>query len=190
MKKLFELFLNFAKIGLFTFGGGYAMLPLIERTCVEQKKWLTEEDMLNVTVMAESSPGPVAVNCATFTGYKQKGFFGAFFATLGMVTPSFIIILLISFFFDRFIEIKWVAAAFQGIKIAVGILIIDAAIRLLKKIEKNAFSITILAITCLVMLAVDYFGVSFSSVVLLLIAAASGYFVYLAGKMRNGGKAK
>ena len=102
MKKLFELFFTFAKIGLFTFGGGYAMLPLIERTCVEKKQWITGDEMSNITVLAESTPGPIAINCSTYVGNKQKGFVGALFATLGMVTPSFIIILAISFFLEKF----------------------------------------------------------------------------------------
>ena len=188
MKQLLELFVSFAKIGLFTFGGGYAMLPLIERTCVEQKKWLTNDDMLNVTVIAESTPGPVAINCATFVGNKQKGFLGALFATLGMVTPSFIIILLISFFLESFLEIKWVAGAFQGIKIAVAVLIVDAAIRIFKKIDKNALTLTITAVSCLTLLAVDFLSVRFSSVVILLTAAAVSFFVYLAKRKGKGGK--
>ncbi|MBQ3904686.1 MAG: chromate transporter [Eubacterium sp.] len=188
MKQLLELFVSFAKIGLFTFGGGYAMLPLIERTCVEQKKWLTNDDMLNVTVIAESTPGPIAINCATFVGNKQKGFLGALFATLGMVTPSFIIILLISFFLESFLEIKWVAGAFQGIKIAVAVLIVDAAIRIFKKIDKNALTLTITAVSCLTLLAVDFLSVRFSSVVILLTAAAVSFFVYLAKRKGKGGK--
>lgn len=188
MKQLLELFVSFAKIGLFTFGGGYAMLPLIERTCVEQKKWLTNDDMLNITVVAESTPGPIAINCATFVGNKQKGFLGALFATLGMVTPSFVIILLISFFLESFLEIKWVAGAFQGIKIAVAVLIVDAAIRIFKKIEKNALTLTITAVSCLTLLAVDFLSVRLSSVVILLTAAAVSFFVYLAKRKGKGGK--
>ncbi len=103
MKKLIELFLNFAKIGLFTFGGGYAMLPLIERICVSKKGWLSGEDMTNLPALAESSPGPIAINCATFVGYKQKGIAGAAAATFGMTLPSFTIIFVISVFLDRFI---------------------------------------------------------------------------------------
>lgn len=187
MKLLLELFLNFAKIGLFTFGGGYAMLPLIEHTCVSKKQWLTNEDMLNITVMAESTPGPVAVNCATFVGNKQKGFFGALAATLGMITPSFIIILLISFFLEQFLENQWVAGAFRGIKIAVGILIIDAAIRLFKKLPKKALPMTILAVSLTAMLIIDVFALHITSVVLLLAAATVSIFAYLA--KRNGGAA-
>ena len=93
MKELFELFLTFAKIGSFTFGGGYAMLSLIEDACVQKKAWITYDDMLNLTVVAESTPGPIAVNCATFVGYKRRGVFGAAVATFGMILPSCAIIL-------------------------------------------------------------------------------------------------
>ena len=95
MKKhlLLDLFLTFMKIGLFTFGGGYAMISIIENECVEIKKWITHEEMMNITVIAESTPGPIAINCATFVGYKQKGLLGGIMATLGVVVPSFVIIL-------------------------------------------------------------------------------------------------
>ena len=94
MNILFDLFLTFAKIGLFTFGGGYAMISTIENNCVERKQWITHDEMMNVTVIAESTPGPIAINCATFTGYKKAGFSGALVATLGMIVPSFVVIYL------------------------------------------------------------------------------------------------
>ena len=121
---LLDLFLTFSKIGLFTFGGGYAMIALIEDICVEKKQWITHDEMMNVTVIAESTPGPIAINCATYVGYKQKGLAGAAAATVGMVLPSFCIIFLISMFLDNFLEIPWIAHAFLGIKAAVGILIL------------------------------------------------------------------
>ena len=137
MNLLLDLFLTFAKVGLFTFGGGYAMISLIERTCVAEKQWITHDEMMNVTVIAESTPGPIAINCATFVGYKQKGLTGAVAATVGMVLPSFCIIFLISRFLDNFLEIAWIAHAFLGIKLAVGILILDAAVRMIKKMPKK-----------------------------------------------------
>ena len=109
MPVLLELFLTFAKIGLFTFGGGYAMISLIEDACVSKKQWITHEDMMNMTVIAESTPGPIAINCATFIGYKQRGFIGSVVSTIGIVLPSFFVILLISSYLDRFLEIIWVA---------------------------------------------------------------------------------
>lgn len=125
---MMELFFTFVKIGLFTFGGGYAMISMIENNCVEKKAWITHDEMMDVTVIAESTPGPIAINCATFTGYKKAGFLGALVATLGIVVPSFIVIFLISMFLDNFLEITIVANAFKGIKVGVGLLILDAAI--------------------------------------------------------------
>ena len=188
MRMLLELFLQFAKIGLFTFGGGYAMLPLIERTCVEQKRWISQEEMLNITVIAESTPGPVAINCATFVGNKKKGIAGAVAATLGMILPSFLIILIISFFFDSFIKNRYVAAAFKGIKAAVGILIIDAAVRLFKKLPKKMLPIVILCVSCIAMLLFDIFAIKISSVVLLIAGALIGFVVFAISKRKTGGK--
>ena len=190
MKQLIELFLQFAKIGAFTFGGGYAMLPLIERVCVEQKHWLTAEEMTALPAVAESSPGPVAINCATYVGYRRKGVPGAAAATLGMVVPSFVIILVISFFLDRFLANKWVAGAFYGIKIAVGILIVDAAVRLFRKLPKTALTVSVGAASFLVMMAVDFFALRFSSILLMLCAAAVGFLLYLIGRARRGGQAR
>ena len=132
---MIELFLTFAKIGLFTFGGGYAMIALIEDACVERKKWITHEEMMDLTVIAESTPGPIAINCATYVGYRQKGFWGSVIATLGMVFPSFVIIYVISMFLDRFLEITLIANAFRGIKLAVGLLIVNAALNMLGKMN-------------------------------------------------------
>jgi len=181
MKQLFELFISFFKIGLFTFGGGYAMLSIIDYTCVEQKKWITHEDMLNITVIAESTPGPVAINCSTFVGYRQKGLCGAFFATLGMILPSFFIIFFLSMFFDRFLEIEWVAKAFGGIKIAVGILIVDAALKMLKKMKKEPLTIGILVCAFIIMMAVNIFALNISSIILMLAAASVSLCMFLIG---------
>ena len=132
---MITLFWTFFKIGLFTFGGGYAMLPLIESTCVEKLGWITHEEMMQITVIAESTPGPVAINCATFVGSRRRGVPGAITATLGVVLPSFVIILLISMFFRRFAEIPLVVNVFRGIKIAVSLLILRAGLRMLLRME-------------------------------------------------------
>lgn len=176
---ILTLFLTFLKIGLFTFGGGYAMIPLIENICVEKKKWISHEEMMNVTVIAESTPGPIAINCATFVGYRQKGFLGAIAATLGVVLPSFAIISLIAAFLDNFLEITWVASAFRGIRIAVGILILDAAFRMLKKMPKKAFPCTILITAFVAMMLINIFAWNFSSIFLMLIAGVISLVVYL-----------
>ena len=189
MPLVLSLFLNFAKIGLFTFGGGYAMIALIEDCCVEKKKWITHEDMMNVTVIAESTPGPIAINCATFVGYKQAGFLGAVASTIGVVLPSFVIIYLISMFFDRALELPVIANAFQGIKLAVGLLILNAAKNMVKKLPKNGLSISIFIVACAVMLAVNIFSLELSSIVLLLAAAVVSIAVCLIGRaaQKKGG---
>ena len=184
---MLDLFLTFAKVGLFTFGGGYAMISLIENSCVEKKGWFTHDEMMNVTVIAESTPGPIAINCATFVGYKQKGLIGAIAATIGMVLPSFCIIFLISMFLDNFLEIAWIAHAFMGIKIAVGILILDAAIKMIRKMQKKPIPLTIMACAFLTMLLIDIFALHVSSITLMLIAAVISLAIFLT--RRNTGKA-
>ena len=179
MPILIDLFLTFARIGLFTFGGGYAMISLIENDCVEKKKWITHDEMMDVTVIAESTPGPIAINCATYVGYKKGRLPGAIIATLGMVLPSFIIIFLISKFFDRFIEITWAANAFRGIKIAVGILIVDAAVKMLINMKKKPMPIIMVVCSALAMILISIFSVNISSMVLMLVAAFIGIVVFI-----------
>ena len=188
MNILLDLFLTFAKIGLFTFGGGYAM---IENNCVEQKKWITHDEMMNITVIAESTPGPIAINCATFTGYKKAGLVGALVATLGMIIPSFMIIYLISMFLDNFLELTIIANAFKGIKIAVGLLILDAAITMIKKMHKKKLPRTIMACSCIVMLCINIFAWKFSSISLMLVAAAVSLTIFIlngAPEQKGGAK--
>lgn len=183
---LITLFLTFAKIGLFTFGGGYAMLSMIEHICVTQKKWITHDDLVNVTVIAESTPGPIAINCATFVGYRQKGFRGALAATLGVILPSFVIIFLISLFLDRFLEIAWVSNAFRGIRVAVGVLIVDVAVRMIRKMPKDILRIAILISACVVMLLINIFSWKISTIILLLAAALISLSVFLLRKRLSG----
>ena len=192
MKKLIDLFLTFSKIGLFTFGGGYAMISLIENNCVERKKWISHDEMMNITVIAESTPGPIAINAATFVGYKQAKLLGAIAATLGMILPSFLIILLISFFFDNFLEITVIANAFKGIKIAVGLLILDAGITMIGKMQKKAFPRIIMICTFAAMMCINIFAWNFSSVMLLLIAAVISivFFIVKGQPVQKGGESK
>ena len=191
MNILFDLFLTFSKIGLFTFGGGYAMISVIENNCVERKQWITHDEMMNVTVIAESTPGPIAINCATFTGYKKAGFIGALAATLGMVLPSFVIIYLISMFLDNFLELVIIANAFKGIKIAVGILILDAAATMIQKMHKKKLPKTIMVCSCIVMSCINLFAWNFSSISLMLIAAIVSLTIFvLNGAPEQEGGAK
>lgn len=179
MNLLADLFFTFANIGLFTFGGGYAMLSMIEHHCVEQKQWITHDEMMNITVIAESTPGPIAINCATFTGYRQAGFFGALAATLGIVFPSFAVIYVISRFLDHFLEITLIAHAFQGIKIGAGLLILDAAVVMIQKMPKKLLPRIIMIFSAAAMLMISAFSWNFSSISLMLTAAAVSLCIFL-----------
>jgi chromate transporter len=185
VKILLDLFLVFFKIGLFTFGGGYAMLALIEDICVEKKKWITHEEMMDITVIAESTPGPIAINLATYVGYKLRKIPGALIATIGMIIPSFFIVFLISQFLDRFLEIKWVSSAFQGIKIAVAILIIDAAFKMIRKMKKKPFQITMMIAALISMLVINVLALHVSSLVIMLAGAAAGLIFYAVHNQRG-----
>jgi chromate transporter len=190
MSIVLDLFLTFAKIGLFTFGGGYAMVAIIEDSCVRKKRWLTHDEMMDITVIAESTPGPIAINCATYVGYKQKGLAGAVAATVGMVLPSFCIIFVISVFLDDFLEIKWIAHAFAGVKAAVGIIILDAGLKMVRKMQNKPFPRGIMICSFAAMLVIDVLALRVSTIILMLIAAAVSLSVFLvrhwAGKEGTG----
>ena len=190
MNILFDLFLTFAKIGLFTFGGGYAMISVIETHCIEKKKWITHDDMMNITVIAESTPGPIAINCATFVGYKQAGISGAIFSTLGVALPSFFIIYIISMFFDNFLTWTIVANAFKGIKIAVGFLILDAAITMLKKMPQQTLPKTIMLCSFIIMMLINIFALNFSTIYLMILAGLISLIVFTINNslIKNGGE--
>ena len=179
MNMIIDLFLTFAKVGLFTFGGGYAMIALIENTCVEKKQWISHDEMMNITVIAESTPGPIAINCATYVGYRQKGIVGALAATIGMILPSFCIIYALSRLLDHFLEITWIAHAFQGIKIAVGILIVDAAVKMLQKMQKKPVPLVFMLCAFAVMLMINIFSVRISSIILMLAAGLISLVIFM-----------
>lgn len=167
------------------------MIAMIENNCVERKKWITHDEMMNVTVIAESTPGPIAINCATFTGYKKAGVAGALAATLGIVVPSFAVIYLISMFLNNFLELTIIANAFKGIKIAVGILILDAAITMVNKMNRKKLPITIMICSCAAMFCIDLFAWDFSSISLILIAAVVSLAIFaLNGAPEQKGGAK
>jgi len=136
MKKILNLFLTMFKIGLFTFGGGYAMISILQDEFVERKKWIDHEEFMNLVVIAESTPGPIAINSSTYIGYKVAGFWGSFFSSIGMVLPSLIIIYIISLFFNSFLEIELISNAFKGIQVCVIYLIFTAGLKMLKKMKK------------------------------------------------------
>lgn len=154
-KKLLPLFLTFLKIGGFTFGGGYAMIPIIQREIVEKKKWITDEDILEIIAIAESTPGPIAINSATFVGYRVGGFLGALLATLGVVLPPFTIIFAISFVLRQFSELKAVQYAFWGIRAGVLALICKALWSMYKKVDKGLIPYIIMAAAFIVTAVFD-----------------------------------
>ncbi|MEE1172162.1 MAG: chromate transporter [Ruminococcus sp.] len=142
--KMLSLFFTFLKIGLFTFGGGYAMIPLIQRETVDNKKWINDEDMLEIIAIAESTPGPIAINAATFIGYRVGGFFGALAATVGVVLPSFVIITAISFVLAAFQNVVWIRYAFNGIRAGVLALIVKALWSMYKQSPNGIFAYLIM----------------------------------------------
>ena len=145
--RLWQLFATFFKIGAFTFGGGYAMIPLIQREVSEKRKWITDEEILEIVAIAESTPGPIAINSATFVGYKTAGFWGSFACTLGVVLPSFMIILAISGVLELVQDLKAVKYAFMGIRAGVLALIIKALIKMYKACPKGLVSYIIMGLS-------------------------------------------
>ncbi|MBQ8426724.1 MAG: chromate transporter [Clostridia bacterium] len=174
LKTLLSLFLTMFKIGLFTFGGGYAMIAIIERELVEKKKWIEHEEFMDVVAIAESTPGPLAINSATYIGYKICGFFGSLFATLGVVLPSFIVIYVISLFFNEFLSLMYVEYAFRGIQACVAFLILSAGIKMLKHLKKSVFNLCLVSITVLVMVLFSLFAIDFSTIIYILIGGCIG----------------
>lgn len=185
MKKLLTIFLTFLKIGAFTFGGGYAMIALLESELIEKKNWIERDEFLNMVAVAESTPGPIAINSATYIGYHLAGISGAAVATVAVCIPSFLIIYCISLFFERFLSLTYVACAFRGIQICVIYLILATGIRMLKTLQKNKMNVCILCTVMAAMLICSFTAVSFSSVFYVLICGAVGIFVYLLQKVRK-----
>ena len=173
------------KIGLFTFGGGYAMIALLENEFVSKKNWLEKEEFLDVAAIAESTPGPIAINAATYIGYKQAGILGSVAATLGICIPSFVIIFAISLFFDAFLSLTYVAYAFKGIQICVVYLILSAGVKMLKQMKKTAFNIIINSVTLACMVAFSLLAVKFSTIFYILISGTCGVAVYLLSIIRK-----
>ena len=161
-KTCLKLFLVMFKIGLFTFGGGYAMISLLESELVAKRKWLENDEFLNVVAIAESTPGPVAINAATYVGYKLAGVWGSLSATIAVALPSFSIIFLISLFFDAFLSLKYVAYAFDGIQVCVIFLILSAGVKMLIKLEKTVWNIAVTAVVIAVMIALSVLSIAFS----------------------------
>lgn len=179
-EKLIKLFLTFLKIGAFTFGGGYAMIPLIHREIVEKHKYLKDDEMLDMVAISESTPGPLAVNIATFVGYRTASIIGAVISTFALVLPSFIIITLIAMFFNKFAEYEVVKFAFNGIRICVLVLMSKAIVTLWKPCPKGAIPYTIIA---LAFITVTFFNIN--AIIVIICSGAIGVASYLLAKKED-----
>ena len=186
VKSLETLFFTFFKIGLFTFGGGYAMIALLEEEFIQRRKWLDKVEFLDMTAIAESTPGPVAINSATYLGYKLAKVPGAATATVAVCLPSFLIIYAISLFFEQFTQLTVIANAFKGIQVCVIYLIFSAGVRMLKALDKSPFATGVLAAVMLVMVGLSLAGVSVSSILLILLSGAAGVAAWLIGRRKEG----
>lgn len=185
-KKMWLLvFFLFMKIGLFTFGGGYAMIGLIRREFIDRRKWITPEEFTDMIAVSESTPGPLAINSATYVGYKVGGFLGALFATIGVVIPSFVIIFVISLFLERFLQIRVVAAAFQGIQVAVAFLILSAGIKLFRELRKNRLTVALAILVFCAMIVLDALSLSFSSIWFIVIGAGIGLAFFIGARIKR-----
>ena len=185
-KSLGTLFFTFFKIGLFTFGGGYAMIALLEEEFIQRRKWLDKDEFLDMAAIAESTPGPVAINSATYLGYKLAKVPGAATATVAVCLPSFLIIYAISLFFEQFTQLAVIANAFKGIQVCVIYLIFSAGVRMLKALDKSPFATGVLAAVMLVMVGLSLAGVSVSSILLILLSGAAGVAAWLIGRRKEG----
>ena len=183
--KLLDLFLTLFKIGLFTFGGGYAMIALLENEFISKKSWIEKDEFLDMVAIAESTPGPIAINAATYIGYKCSGFLGALVATVAICIPSFVIIYAISLFFDLFLSLTLVAYAFRGIQVGVIYLIGSAGLRMLKNVKKKPLPLLILSVTLAGMLLCSIFAVNFSTIFYILFSGFWGVAVYLCSLLRT-----
>lgn len=186
VKSLGTLFFTFFKIGLFTFGGGYAMIALLEEEFIQRRKWLDKDEFLDMTAIAESTPGPVAINSATYLGYKLAKVPGAATATVAVCLPSFLIIYAISLFFEQFTQLTVIASAFKGIQVCVIYLIFSAGVRMLKALDKSPFATGVLAAVMLVMVGLSLAGVSVSSILLILLSGAAGVAAWLISRRKEG----
>ena len=183
-REILTLFWTFLKIGLFTFGGGYAMIPMIEKELVEKKGWITSDEISDMVAIAEATPGPIAVNTATFVGYKKGGFWGSFFSTLGLVIPSFVVIVVISVFLSYVSGNVWVESAFKGIRAGVVALVINAGIKMTKQVEK--------AVATVILTVAAFALATFTGVDVVWIIIAGGLFgvLYQSVAARKSKKAK
>lgn len=188
--RLLTLFLTFLKVGALTFGGGYAMIPIIENEVTKKRKWITDAEILDIIVISETTPGPIAVNAATYVGYKVSGILGSIFATFGLALPSFVIIFVISYFYKDFMQWQVIQAAFKGLKVGVIILLINAVIKLKKNVKFDLISIILFILTLAIMIlsTIFDFGFKYLSLCLILFGLLIGIVLTALSKKKEGKK--
>lgn len=187
-KNLLSIFLCFFKLGLFSIGGGPVMLTLLKGELVDKKKWLDEEELMEMTAIAESTPGPIAINLATYLGHKKGGVLGSILATLGVIITPFLITFLISLFLQKILDNQAVQYAFMGIKAGVVFLLLKVSIELAKNVKKDIFGVSIMLVTLITMVIVTIFAVNFSAIYLILIGAVLGILIYAVVPKKKGDK--
>ena len=185
---ILSLLLSMLKIGCFAFGGGYAIIALLENEFVTKRSWIDHDEFMDVVAIAESTPGPIAINVATYIGYKLKGFIGATLATVGVCLPSFVIMYLVSVFYERFMDIKLVSAAFRGIQICVVYLIASAGLKMLKRMKKTPINIAVFSVTFIGMLILGILDLKLSSIWFILASGILGLSVFLVKSKAKGEK--
>ena len=186
MEKIAVLFLTFFKIGAFTFGGGYAMIALLKNEFVVRKRWMKEDMFFDMVAIAESTPGPVAINSATYIGYHVAGFRGALASTVAVCIPSFAIIFLISLYFEKFLKLTYVSYALEGIQACVIYLIGSAGVQMVRTVCGSLRDKTAAAIVFTAMIVFSLFSFHVSAVLYIVICGLAGVVAYLYKKMRDG----
>ena len=190
MSIILQLFISMLKIGCFAFGGGYAIIALLENEFITKRKWIEHDEFMDVVAIAESTPGPIAINVATYIGYMLKGFLGAVIATVGICIPSFVIMYFVSVFYERFMDIAIVAAAFNGIQICVVYLIASAGFKMLKKMKKTPLNIAAFSVTCIAMILCTLFEIHVSCVLFIFAAGVIGLLVFIVKTRKAKGEKK
>lgn len=183
-----KLLLTFMKLGLFSFGGGATMLSLMRDEVVIKNKWMDEDELMEMTALAESTPGPIAINLATYLGYKKHGWLGSLFATLGVIIPTFTIMFIISLFLKNLMQFEPIKYAFMGIKCGVIFLILKTSFDLIKGIKDEIIAVIFFILTAIAMILITIFSVNFSAIFFVLIGLALGILIYAIIKPRIGDK--
>ena len=178
LKNLVNLFLTFFKLGIFSIGGGPTMLTLLQGELVEKKKWITNDELMEMTAIAESTPGPIAINLATYLGYKKGGFLGALLSTLGVVITPFVLMFCISLFLENILSYEAIKYAFMGVKVGVVFLLLKVSFTLVKSLKKDWFGITFLSVVTVAMIVITILAINFSAIYFILLGAVLGLLVY------------